>query len=451
MVVPKEEKDKLVYDMKFSSVVPGRVTGDNKSHELKPIDLAMKLHYIKGLYFFRNNKTNNNNNDNNDNDSLISLVEFKKPMFEWLVSYFMTCGRIRLSSDPEARPILKLNDAGIRLVEARSSKTVHEWLAMEGLPSLQDQLVYGHALGPELGFSPLAFIQVTWFKCGGISVGLYWAHVLGDVFSASAFMNVLGQHLQGKKAQVLAYPDHLRPEYPLASPSQEPLSLKRVDSVGDYWAPATNCKMGTHFFKLSSTQLAQLVSKVHGPNEDEQGMAKCFEVISAIMWKTLAKIRKDLEPRVVTVCRPKSLDRDHAIPHNGQVISTLMVNFSASNVDVLELMSMITESKVDESNIIEEVVEKDNGKFNYIIYGANLTLVDMEDANIYGFKVEGQCPIFANYTIGGVGEGGSILVLPGAKDEKTRDNNSGKVIVVTLPEYELEPLKNELKKEWYLA
>ena len=155
MAVPKVEKDKLVYDIKLSSVVPGRVSGENESHELKPIDLAMKLHYLKGLYFFPNNKTNNN-----DNNSLISIGELKKSMFEWLVSYFMTCGRICLSSDPRARPLIKLNDAGVRIIEARSGKTVHEWLAMEGFPSLQDQLVYAHTLGPELGFSPLVFIQV---------------------------------------------------------------------------------------------------------------------------------------------------------------------------------------------------------------------------------------------------------------------------------------------------
>ncbi|KAJ8424420.1 hypothetical protein Cgig2_033651 [Carnegiea gigantea] len=136
MVVPKEEKDQLVYDIKISSV------------------------YIKGLYFFPNNKTTNNNkNDSNDNDNLISVVQLKKAMFESLVSYFITCGRICFTSDPEPQPVIKLNDAGARIIEARSAKTVHEWLTMEGFPSLQDQLVYGPALGPNLGFSPLVFIQ----------------------------------------------------------------------------------------------------------------------------------------------------------------------------------------------------------------------------------------------------------------------------------------------------
>ncbi|KAJ8424419.1 hypothetical protein Cgig2_033650 [Carnegiea gigantea] len=289
-------------------------------------------------------------------------------------------------------------------------------------------------------------MQVTWFECGGISIGLSWAHILGDIFSASTFMNMLGQHLQGKKAQVLAYPGHPRPKYPLASPSQEPRPLRRVDRVGDHWVATTNCKMGTHFFNLSSRQLAQMVSKVQDLNGDDQRVGKCFEVISAIMWKTLAKIRKDLEPEVVTICGLKSVDGEHVIPYNGQVISTVKVNFSVSNANIVELISLITENKVDKNSAVEEVVEKDNGKFDYIVYGANLTFVDMEDDDIYGFKVKGQCPIFATYAIRGVGEKGVML---GAKDGKNR-GNGGKVIIVTLPKYELEAVKKELEKEWYL-
>lgn len=436
MVVAQEEEKKLVYGLKFSSVVPGRMIGENKSQELKHIDLAMKLHYLKGLYFFPNN-----------NNNLISIDKLKIPMFELLVSYFMACGRIRSSSDPEARPVIKLNDAGIRIVEAQSSKTVDEWLAMEEFFSLQDQLIYGCALGPDLGFSPLVFIQLTWFKCSGISVGLSWAHILGDVFSASAFMNNLGQHLQGQKAQILAFPDLPKPEYPLRSPSQDPLSLKRVDPVHDHWVAPTNCKMLTHFFSLSSTQLDEMLSRVHGPKVDEERMGKYFEVISAIMWKTIAKIRKELEPKNVTICRPKSLNREQVIPYNGQVISTIEADFSASRANVLELVSLINENTVNESDMVEEMVERDKGKFDYIVYGANLTFVDMEDASIYGFKVEGERPIFASYTIGGVGEEGCVLVLPRPKDGNNGDDRE-KLVVVTLPEYELDEVKNELKNEW---
>ncbi|KAL2941377.1 Protein ECERIFERUM 2 [Bienertia sinuspersici] len=82
-------------------------------------------------------------------------------MYDWLTSCFMTCGRIAMSSEGNGdRPSIKLNDAGIRMIEARSSKTVDEWLAMEDFLSLQHLLVYNHSLGPDLFFSPLVCLQV---------------------------------------------------------------------------------------------------------------------------------------------------------------------------------------------------------------------------------------------------------------------------------------------------
>lgn len=141
-------KEKLVFDIRLATVVPGKISGENKTYELKGIDLAMKMHHLKGLYFFTNAK--------------IGIEEIKsEPMYDWLVSYFMACGRVRASSDETGnRASIKLNDAGIRMVEARSNKTVEGWLAMEDFLSLQDCLVYNHDIGPELAFSPLVCLQV---------------------------------------------------------------------------------------------------------------------------------------------------------------------------------------------------------------------------------------------------------------------------------------------------
>lgn len=50
MVFPKEEK--LVHSLRLSSVGPSKVTGTDVVHQLKPMDLAMKLHYLTGLYYF---------------------------------------------------------------------------------------------------------------------------------------------------------------------------------------------------------------------------------------------------------------------------------------------------------------------------------------------------------------------------------------------------------------
>lgn len=92
-------------------------------------------------------------------------------------------------------------------------------------------------------------------------------------------------------------------------------------------------------------------------------------------------------------------------------------------------------------------MEESEGKEDFIVYGANLTFVDLEEANniIYGVKLNGQKPIMANCVIHGVGDQGVVLVLPALED------SSGRMITISLPEKELEQLKDKMGGEWGIA
>lgn len=143
-----------VYGAKLSSVVPASVTGEDKVHELSNMDLAMKLHYLKGVYVFQEEAVRG-----------LTIYDLKKPMFRWLDLYPAASGRIRRRDDNDdkvqGRPFVKCNDSGVRIVEARCELTVDEWLLKteEGLDPAES-LVHDQMLGPDLGFSPLIFIQV---------------------------------------------------------------------------------------------------------------------------------------------------------------------------------------------------------------------------------------------------------------------------------------------------
>ncbi|KAJ6751347.1 hypothetical protein OIU85_001840 [Salix viminalis] len=85
-----------------------------------------------------------------------------------------------------------------------------------------------------------------------------------------------------------------------------------------------------------------------------------------------------------------------------------MADFSVVDTDLKRLASLLLDQAMKENTQIEEVVEKDDGVFDYIVYGANLT-------------------------IQGVGDEGAVLVLPWPKDSGT-DGNIGRIVVVTLSE-----------------
>lgn len=221
-------------------------------------------------------------------------------------------------------------------------------------------------------------------------------------------------------------------------------SLKKVDPVGDSWLISNNRKMLTHCFHVSAKQLHHMVSSAcHGPSQTDNNVSH-FEVLSAIIWKSLSKTREDSGPRIVTLCTNNPVVRENEMPTNGMIFSTVEADFSASKGEIAELAKLIAEKRVPENGLIEEMLKGNEERSDFIVYGANLTFVDLEGANFYGLKLKGQKPVFVNYTINGVGDEGAVLILPGPEKE----GGNGKIVTVTLPEDQIEKLKNIIEKDW---
>lgn len=114
------------------------------------------------------------------------------------------------------------------------------------------------------------------------------------------------------------------------------------------------------------------------------------------------------------------------------------------------LAELIAKKKIDEGGEIEELVEKSREESDFVAYGARLTFVDLEEANLYGLELEGQKTIHVNYEIGGVGENGVVLVLPGPPLGDGRDGG-GRTVTVTLQEKQVSDLIDELQKQWAIV
>lgn len=148
MVSTKEENP--VYGIRLSSVGPSRATGSGVVHDPSSMDLAMKLHYLKGVYFFSSRAVEG-----------LTVGRLKETTFEWLNEYYYTSGRV-WRSEESGRPYIKCNDCGSRFIEAHSDKTIDEWLETKDR-SLENLLVSQQVIGPELSFSPPVLIQVLFW------------------------------------------------------------------------------------------------------------------------------------------------------------------------------------------------------------------------------------------------------------------------------------------------
>ncbi|KAE9603826.1 putative putrescine N-hydroxycinnamoyltransferase [Lupinus albus] len=293
----------------------------------------------------------------------------------------------------------------------------------------------------------------TWFKCGGLSVGLSWAHVLGDAFSAFNFITKWSQILVGQiPPKSLHTPNIKEPEFPPSyNINENPISIKKATVVGEYWLGANNSDVVTHSFHFTFKQLQHLVTATSNQsqitNTIKTNKTSYFEIISAMLLKSIAHIRGDFGTRVLTICTNNNSNRyENEFPNNGLVLSKIEADLGA---DMSYLARLIEEKKMVENHIMEKLIEKDEGKEDYIVYGANLTFVDLEEAEIYGVKLNGHKPIMANCTIHGVGDQGVVLVLPAPED--IDDAGNGRIVTVSLPEKELNQLKDKIRKEWSIV
>ncbi|CAA3007376.1 ECERIFERUM 26-like [Olea europaea subsp. europaea] len=419
----------LIYDIKLSSVGPGNVTEPDMVHEPSDMNLAMKLHYLKGIYYFGKQAFEG-----------LTTLNMKEPLFILLDQYADICGRFRRTES--GRPYIKCNDSGVRFTEARCEKTMDEWLDMtKENASLEKYLTPNQIIGPELAFSPTFLLQYTKFKCGGMSVGLSWAHVLGDVFSAAEFLNLLGQVVAGNKPNRPVKLGQMKSkstnsESPLKV-MEGPLSIKRVGPVGDNWITANNCKMEEFAFNVNATQLSHLQSKLlsNGTNFSP------FEALSAVIWQCIAKIRGESDTKVVTICKKSE---QNMADGNNQLISVVNADYPIVEAKPSELAALIKNAAFDEGEKIENAIKKDNGVSDFIFYGANLTFVNLEEAKFYEFDYRGEKPVHVSYRVNDVGDEGAVLVLPGPP------KNGGRTLMAIMPEKEVIEFKLELKREWFM-
>ncbi|KAL8214259.1 hypothetical protein R6Q57_003708 [Mikania cordata] len=224
------EEQNSIYDIKISTVSAGLISGHNVIQELTTMDLAMKLHYLRFVYYF-----------NTPTFDGLTILKIKETMFNWLNHAYIPCGRLRRADS--------VDDSRHKL------------------------LVPNQVLGPDLAFSPLVlihlpnfegcFMQLTDFKCGGKSVGISWSHVLGDVFSAVGFINLWAQEMEGHyPTQPLTMAQQRNHTFDFQSPNQspiaDPMSTKRVGPVGDLWSTSNHSKMEPFFFHISSSELTRL-------------------------------------------------------------------------------------------------------------------------------------------------------------------------------------------------
>ncbi|KAE9597432.1 hypothetical protein Lal_00029921 [Lupinus albus] len=132
-----------------------------------------------------------------------------------LLDYPLLSGRIqkKVENDDSMGFEIVSNDSGVRFYEARFPMNLCEFLGLSGKECIEGELVFWNEIdihNPE--FSPLFYIQVTKFECGGYSIGISCSLLLEDVLVIENFLKSWSEihnhmlHENEKKTPIFCHP-----------------------------------------------------------------------------------------------------------------------------------------------------------------------------------------------------------------------------------------------------
>ncbi|XP_058755241.1 spermidine hydroxycinnamoyl transferase-like [Vicia villosa] len=225
-----------------------------------------------------------------------------------LVQFYPLAGRLQRKSN--GRFDLECNAMGVQFMEAETS------LALTDLgdfsPSSND---YCHYLFPRVDYTlpvqelPLLIVQLTKFKCGGISISFLISHIVSDGQSVMHFIFEWAQLARGESLKRAPFLDRnvLHGGEPCNNASgweynQLPLLLENLDSNVDERKEKTK----NAILKVSEKQvekLRKIANESWNKSSNDRDYSR-YETITAHIWRSACKARghKNDQPTAIGVC-----------------------------------------------------------------------------------------------------------------------------------------------------
>ncbi|KAL4283627.1 hypothetical protein GQ457_16G000780 [Hibiscus cannabinus] len=141
------------------------------------MDLVMTVYHISTVFFYKSN----------GGSDFFDTKVLKEALSKILVSFYPVAGR--LGYDENGRLEIVCNGEGVLFSQAEASSVMDDLVQDFTDGSKVPQLVPRFDYSGGISSYPLLGLQVTTFKCGGVSIGATIQHTLVDGHSAIHFIN----------------------------------------------------------------------------------------------------------------------------------------------------------------------------------------------------------------------------------------------------------------------
>ncbi|XP_062090006.1 shikimate O-hydroxycinnamoyltransferase-like [Humulus lupulus] len=281
----------MIKEKESSMVKPAEKTPRRRLW-LSILDMMINSHtHVPILYFYRSNNGASNFFDANILKQALSKV---------LVPFYPIAGRLRL--DGGGRTEIDCNEEGVLFVTAETTAVIDDlgdFAPSQELRRLTPTVDYS------LGISsyPLLLSQVTYFKCGGVSLGIGFNQQLADGPSAFHFIESWSKIARGLDITIPPFLERtlLRPRNP-----PQP-SFHHIEYQPHHQQDFTKVVTKVACFKLTKEQLNTIKAKAkEDVNTNNTTKLSTYETFAAHIWKCVCQAREQSDDQQTTLYFPIS-------------------------------------------------------------------------------------------------------------------------------------------------
>ncbi|RLM59034.1 shikimate O-hydroxycinnamoyltransferase-like [Panicum miliaceum] len=205
----------------------------------------------------------------------------RRALAEALVPFYPLAGRLRRGAD--GRLELDCNGEGALFVEADAAGTAgDDYGDFAPTPELK-RLVPAVECADDVSAFPLLVLQVTYFKCGGVCLGVGTQHHVSDGLSAAHFINSWSALCRGTRIASMPFVDRtlLRARDP-PTPQFEHIEYHPAAPAALSSESTPPSATAVAIFKLNRADLGRLQSQLRPAGE---GLLSTFAVVAAHVWR----------------------------------------------------------------------------------------------------------------------------------------------------------------------
>ncbi|XP_073125703.1 shikimate O-hydroxycinnamoyltransferase-like [Henckelia pumila] len=265
-------------DVKNSTLVAPAAATPNVSLWIANVDVVAASYHVAIVYFYRPTAA----------EDFFDATVLKDALGRALVAFYPLAGRLK--RDEHGRMEIDCNAEGVLFVEAECDGVVDDFGDFAPTMELR-RLIPAVDYSQGISSYPLLVLQVTYFKCGGVCLGVGIQHNVSDGVSCLHFINTWSDVSRGLDITLPPFVDRtvLRARDP-PQPKfehieyQPPPSMKLITSKLD-----ESPEIAVSIFKLTRDQLNALKS-----NSKEEGNTitySSYEILAGHIWRCTCKAR----------------------------------------------------------------------------------------------------------------------------------------------------------------